>query len=68
MEFGDKEFEGEKLLDLVCAIEMAIGSRAAGCTPLGIAVTSLCEDAVKKGKDEESKSNQQHAVMSAARE
>jgi len=46
--YSDPEFTGDKLHDLVIAIELAIGARKAGCTPLGIAVTNLCEDAIKR--------------------
>lgn len=41
----DKEFEGDALHRLVLDIEMAVGRNKAGATPLGHAVTMLCEDA-----------------------
>jgi hypothetical protein len=37
------EFTGHKLLDLVTDIEKAVGRHSAGRTPLGRAVTDLCE-------------------------
>lgn len=47
----DEEFTGEKLLGLVLAIEHAVGGLMAGATPLGSAVITLCEDAMKKDKE-----------------
>ena len=49
----DLEFTGENLHDLVLAVEMAVGSRQAGCTPLGRTTISLCEEAIRK--DEKTK-------------
>lgn len=49
----DLEFTGEDLHDLVLAVEIAVGSRQAGCTPLGRTIISLCEEAIRK--DEEAK-------------
>lgn len=46
MNMGDEEFTGDALFELVIAIELAIAIRSAGATPLGIAVTNLCEDAL----------------------
>ena len=42
----DKEFTGANLLRLVIDIEAAVGRNLAGATPLGVAVTRLCEDAI----------------------
>ena len=50
MEHGDAEFTGEHLVQLVIAIETQIGRYRAGCTPLGRAVTDLCEEAVARDR------------------
>lgn len=42
------DFEGQALWDLVVDIEGAIGARAAGATPLGRAVTRMCEDRIRQ--------------------
>ncbi len=44
MKNGDPEFVGKRLLRLVVDIEAAIGMNMAGMTPLGRAVTELCEE------------------------
>ena len=48
MTINDTEFTGQALWDLIVAIEGAIGARKAGCTPLGRAVTDLCEAVWKR--------------------
>jgi hypothetical protein len=57
----EKEFTGAALIDLVCGIEAAIGVRKAGMTPLGMAVTHLCETAIR-----DDKSNQAPPIGEAA--
>ena len=44
----DNEFTGDALHRLVLDIEIAVGKNAAGCTPLGRAVTDLAEAAWAK--------------------
>jgi len=41
------QFTGQKLLDLIIAIESAVGAQGAGATPLGKAVIRLCEDTLR---------------------
>ena len=43
---NDAEFTGESLIRLVVDIERAVGNHKAGATPLGRAVTILCESAI----------------------
>lgn len=45
---GEPEFTGDALRRLVIDIEAVIGTHRAGATPLGAAVTRLCEAAAAK--------------------
>lgn len=47
----DEEFTGKKLIALVIENEGAVGGMQAGLTPLGQAVTQLCEEAARKDKE-----------------
>lgn len=43
----DPQFTGDDLTRLVVDVEAAVGTNLAGLTPLGIAVGSICEEAIK---------------------
>jgi hypothetical protein len=48
MEHADREFTGDKLLQLANDIEAAVGGNNAGLTPLGMTVIQMAEAAVSR--------------------